>query len=229
MQEKGFWDDIKRAEEVTKESKSIKDKIERYEALVNRLDDVEVLAELAEDDEETINEVITEIRDIEKLIEEYKIELLLSGEYDKNDAILNLHAGVGGSDANDWTLMLLRMYTRWCEKKGYKVETLDILEGDEAGIKSATLRVKGEFAYGYLKAEKPTQSPRDPPAPILRKKTEWRTVPGQKPKQDGKPTSPAPAVLFGSHFSFEEKWDKTERKESAPIGQKRPSPPKRQT
>ncbi|MDO5780043.1 MAG: peptide chain release factor 2 [Clostridium sp.] len=154
MQEKGFWDDIKRAEEVTKESKSIKDKIDRYESLVNRLDDVEVLAELAEDDEETVNEVITEIRDIEKLIEEYKIELLLSGEYDRNDAILNLHAGVGGSDANDWTLMLLRMYTRWCEKKGYRVETVDILEGDEAGIKSATLRVKGEFAYGYLKAEK---------------------------------------------------------------------------
>ncbi|MDU2490173.1 MAG: peptide chain release factor 2 [Clostridium celatum] len=154
MQEKGFWDDIKRAEEVTKESKSIKDKIDRYESLINRLDDVEVLAELAEDDEETVNEVITEIRDIEKLIEEYKIELLLSGEYDRNDAILNLHAGVGGSDANDWTLMLLRMYTRWCEKKGYRVETVDILEGDEAGIKSATLRVKGEFAYGYLKAEK---------------------------------------------------------------------------
>ena len=154
MQEKGFWDDVKRAEDVTKESKSIKDKIDRYESLVNRLDDVEVLAELAEDDEETVNEVITEIRDIEKLVEEYKIELLLSGEYDKNDAILNLHAGVGGSDANDWTLMLLRMYTRWCEKKGYKVETLDILDGDEAGIKSATLRVKGEFAYGYLKAEK---------------------------------------------------------------------------
>ncbi|MBP3916948.1 MULTISPECIES: peptide chain release factor 2 [unclassified Clostridium] len=154
MQEKGFWDDIKRAEDVTKESKSIKDKIDRYESLVSRLDDVEILAELAEEDEETVNEVIREIRDIEKLVEEYKIELLLSGEYDRNDAILNLHAGVGGSDANDWTLMLLRMYTRWCEKKGYKVETLDILEGDEAGIKSATLRVKGEFAYGYLKAEK---------------------------------------------------------------------------
>lgn len=154
MQEKGFWDDIKRAEDVTKESKSIKDKIDKYESLVNRLDDVEVLAELAEDDEETVNEVITEIRDIEKLIDEYKIELLLSGEYDRNDAILNLHAGVGGSDANDWTLMLLRMYTRWCEKKGYRVDTIDMLEGDEAGIKSATLRVKGEFAYGYLKAEK---------------------------------------------------------------------------
>ena len=154
MQEKGFWDDVKRAEEVTKESKGIKDRIDRYESLVRRLDDVEVLAELAEDDEETVNEVISEIRDIEKLIEEYKIELLLSGEYDKNDAILSLHAGVGGSDANDWTLMLLRMYTRWCEKKGYKVETLDLLEGDEAGIKSVTLRVKGENAYGYLKAEK---------------------------------------------------------------------------
>ena len=87
MQEKGFWDDIKRAEEVTKESKSIKDKIDRYESLVRRLDDVEVLAELAEDDEETINEVIIEIKDIEKKIDEYKIELLLSGEYDKNDAI----------------------------------------------------------------------------------------------------------------------------------------------
>ena len=123
MQEKGFWDDIKRAEEVTKESKSIKDKIDRYESLVRRLDDVEVLAELAEDDEETINEVIIEIKDIEKKIDEYKIELLLSGEYDKNDAILNLHAGVGGSDANDWTLMLLRMYTRWCQPRNATTQT----------------------------------------------------------------------------------------------------------
>ncbi len=154
MQEKGFWDDIKRAEEVTKESKSIKDKIDRFESLVSRIDDVEVLAEIAEDDEEAVNEIIYEIRDIENLIEEYRIELLLSGEYDKNDAILNLHAGVGGSDANDWTQMLLRMYTRWCEKKGYKVQLVDLLEGDEAGIKSVTLKVKGEFAYGYLKAEK---------------------------------------------------------------------------
>ena len=154
MQEKGFWDDIKRAEEVTKESKSIKDKIDRYESLVRRLDDVEVLAELAEDDEETINEVIIEIKDIEKKIDEYKIELLLSGEYDKNDAILNLHAGVGGSDANDWTLMLLRMYTRWCEKKGYAYEILDTLYGEEAGIKKVIMLIKGLNAYGYLKCER---------------------------------------------------------------------------
>ena len=112
------------------------------------------MAELAQEDEDTVNEVIQEIRSIEKEVESYRVELLLSGEYDRNNAILNLHAGVGGADANDWTEMLLRMYTRWCDKKGYKVETLDLLEGDEAGIKSVTLKVKGEFAYGYLKAEK---------------------------------------------------------------------------
>lgn len=155
MQEAGFWDDIKRAEEVTKESKRIKDKIDRFDSLVTRVEDVEVLGELIdEDDEESINEMIREIRSIEKDVEEYRIELLLSGEYDRNDAIVTLHAGVGGSDANDWTEMLLRMYTRWCEKKGFSVETIDYLEGDEAGIKSVTLKVKGEFAYGYLKAEK---------------------------------------------------------------------------
>ena len=155
MQENGFWDDIKRAEEVTKESKRIKDKIERFDSLVNRTEDVEVLSEMIEDDdEESIDEIIKEIRSIEKDVEEYRIELLLSGEYDRNDAIVTLHAGVGGSDANDWTEMLLRMYTRWCEKKGYKLETIDYLEGDEAGIKSVTLKVQGEFAYGYLKAEK---------------------------------------------------------------------------
>lgn len=155
MQEKDFWEDIKRAEEVTKESKRIKDKIDRYDNLNTRTEDVEVLAEMIEeDDEESISEIIQEIRNIEKEVFDYKIELLLSGEYDRNNAILNLHAGVGGSDANDWTEMLLRMYTRWCEKKGYKVEMLNYLEGDEAGIKSVTLKVKGEFAYGYLKAEK---------------------------------------------------------------------------
>lgn len=155
MQEKGFWDDIKRAEEVTKESKQIKDKIERYESLKLRVEDVEVLSALMEeDDDESAEEIIEEIKSIEKTLEVYKIEILLSGEYDRNDAILTLHAGVGGTDANDWTDMLLRMYTRWCEKKGFKTEIVDLLQGDEAGIKSVTLKIKGEFAYGYLKAEK---------------------------------------------------------------------------
>lgn len=155
MQEKGFWEDIKRAEEVTKESKRIKDKVKRYEDLKERLEDVEVLGEMVEEeDTDSIKEIINEIKSIEKEVSDYKIELLLSGEYDRNEAIITLHAGVGGSDANDWTEMLLRMYSRWCEKKGFKTETLDYLEGDEAGIKSVTLKVKGEFAYGYLKAEK---------------------------------------------------------------------------
>lgn len=155
MQEKGFWEDLKRAEEVTKESKRIKDKITRFETLESKLEDVEVLKEMIEeDDKESVDEIISEIKFVEKELEKYRLEQLLSGEYDRNDAILNLHAGVGGSDANDWTEMLLRMYTRWCERKGYSLETMDLLEGDEAGIKSVTIKVTGENAYGYLKAER---------------------------------------------------------------------------
>lgn len=155
MQETGFWDDIKRAEEIAKESKRLKDKLDRHNSLISRLEDVDVLKEIMEeDDEDSAKEIIDEIKALEKEVFEYKIEILLSGEYDRNDAILTLHTGVGGSDANDWTEMLLRMYTRWCEKRGFKLETLELLNGDEAGIKSVTLKVKGEHAYGYLKAEK---------------------------------------------------------------------------
>ncbi|MBN1044220.1 peptide chain release factor 2 [Clostridium botulinum] len=155
MQEDGFWNDTKRAEEITKESKRIKDKIQRVESVRSKLDDIEVLKEIMDDDdEESAYEIINNIKEIEEEIDNYNMEILLSGEYDKNNAILTLHVGVGGTDANDWTEMLLRMYTRWCEKKNYKVEMIDLLEGDEAGIKSVTLKVIGEYAYGYLKAEK---------------------------------------------------------------------------
>ena len=155
MQEAGFWDDIQKAQEVTQEAKRVKDKIDKFKNLNERIDDVEVLKELMEEnDEETAKEIISEVKALSKEIDTLKIETILSGEYDRNDAILTLHTGVGGSDANDWTEMLLRMYTRWCEKKGYSLETIDYLPGDEAGVKSVTLKVKGEFAYGYLKAEK---------------------------------------------------------------------------
>jgi len=155
MQEAGFWDDTKRAEEVTKKSKNIKDKMENFDKLQSQIEDIEVLKEMMEeDDEESSNEIIQTMREIQSQIDEYNMKVLLSGEYDKNNVILTLHVGVGGTDANDWTEMLLRMYTRWCEKKGYKVETLDLIPGDEAGIKSVTLKVTGEYAYGYLKAEK---------------------------------------------------------------------------
>ena len=155
MQEAGFWDDVQKAKEVTQEAKRVKDKIDKFKSLNERIDDVEVLKELMEEnDEETAKEIISEVKALSKEIDTLKIETILSGEYDRNDAILTLHTGVGGSDANDWTEMLLRMYTRWCEKKGYSLETIDYLPGDEAGVKSVTLKVKGEFAYGYLKAEK---------------------------------------------------------------------------
>ena len=155
MQEAGFWDDVQKAQEVTQEAKRVKDKIDKFKNLNERIDDVEVLKELMEEnDEETAQEIISEVKALSKEIDTLKIETILSGEYDRNDAILTLQTGVGGSDANDWTEMLLRMYTRWCEKKGYSLETIDYLPGDEAGVKSVTLKVKGEFAYGYLKAEK---------------------------------------------------------------------------
>ena len=157
MQEEGFWDNIKKAEEITKESKFLQSKLHRFEDIEGKLEDIEILKDLIEADEEdydSINEIILETKTLEKLVDDYKIEILLSGEYDKNDAILTLHVGVGGTDANDWTEMLLRMYTRWAEKKGFSVETLDLIEGDEAGIKNVTLMIKGDFAYGYLKAEK---------------------------------------------------------------------------
>lgn len=155
MQEPKFWENIKRAEEVTKKSKLIKDKIQSFDKLQSQIDDVEVLKEIMEeDDEESADEIINTIHSIEKEIDDYNMKILLSGEYDRNNAILTLHVGVGGTDANDWTEMLLRMYTRWCEKKGYSIETLDLLPGEEAGVKSVTLKVIGEYAYGYLKAEK---------------------------------------------------------------------------
>jgi len=155
MQEAGFWDDTKRAEEVTKKSKFIKDKMENFDTLQSKFEDIEVLKDMMEeDDKESSDEIIQTIREIQIQLDDYNMKVLLSGEYDKNNVILTLHVGVGGTDANDWTEMLLRMYTRWCEKQGYKVDTLDFITGDEAGIKSVTLKVTGEYAYGYLKAEK---------------------------------------------------------------------------
>jgi len=156
MQESGFWDNVSKAQEVTQETKFSKDKVDRYMSLESALEDVEVFVELAgeEEDETSYKEIINEIERITKELDRFRIEVLLSGEYDRNNAILNLHSGVGGTDAQDWTEMLLRLYTRWCDKKGYKLETLDYLPGDEAGIKGVTLKVTGEFAYGYLKAEK---------------------------------------------------------------------------
>lgn len=156
MQEPNFWDDINKAQETTQEAKNLKDRLEKYNNTLTRLEDTEVLIEMSieEEDESSLDEVKNELKEIEDIIEQFKIQILLSGEYDKNNAIVSLHSGAGGTDAQDWAEMLLRMYTRWADKKGYKVETISLLPGDEAGIKSVELKITGEFAYGYLKAEK---------------------------------------------------------------------------
>ncbi|WMJ79654.1 peptide chain release factor 2 [Clostridium sp. MB40-C1] len=156
MQEVDFWDNVNKAQEVTQEAKNSKDKLDKYYKTRNSLEDLEILIDMSieEDDMTSIEDIKVEIKDIENTIEEFKVQILLSGEYDKNNAIVSLHSGAGGTDAQDWTQMLLRMYTRWAEKKGYKVETLNLLPGDEAGIKSVDLKIIGEYAYGYLKAEK---------------------------------------------------------------------------
>jgi len=156
MQQPGFWDNISRAQDIASESKFLKQKIENYNNLVSRIEDAIFLTQISveEEDVTSIKEITQEVDDISQELEKFRVETLLSGEYDKNNAIINLHVGVGGTDAQDWTEMLLRMYSRWSEKKGFKVDILDILSADDYGIKSVTLKIQGEFAYGYLKAEK---------------------------------------------------------------------------
>lgn len=156
MNEQNFWDDIANAQKILQESKFMKDRIERYNNLVSRVDDLEVLIELSDEveDLDAISEIISERKSIEKDIDQFRIEILLSGEYDKNNAIFTIHAGAGGTESCDWANMLLRMYTRWASGKGYKVQTTDFIPGDETGVKSVTLEIIGEYAYGYLKAEK---------------------------------------------------------------------------
>jgi peptide chain release factor 2 len=156
MQEPDFWSDVNKAQEVTGEEKFLKNRLDRYKELEGRVEDIEFLTTLAieEVDLTTSKEILREVKALQDDVDRFRIEILLSGEYDKNNAIISLHVGVGGTDAQDWTEMLLRMYTRWAEGKGFKIETIDLLSADDAGIKSADLRIVGEFAYGYLKAEK---------------------------------------------------------------------------
>lgn len=156
MQEPDFWSDVNKAQEVTGEEKFLKNRLDRYKDLEGRVEDIEVLTTLVieEGDLTSSKEILREVKALQEDVDRFRIEVLLSGEYDKNNAIISLHVGVGGTDAQDWTEMLLRMYTRWAEGKGFKVETIDLIPADDAGIKSADLRIVGEFAYGYLKAEK---------------------------------------------------------------------------
>lgn len=147
---------MENSQKILQRTKTLKTKVERFQKLVVKLDDLKTLNELGteEQDESVIPEVAEELRGFKEELEKLRLETLLTGQYDRNNAILTLHAGAGGTEAQDWVQMLLRMYTRWAESKGFTVRTLDYLDGDEAGIKSVTIHVIGENAYGYLKSEK---------------------------------------------------------------------------
>ena len=156
MEQSDFWDDLEKTQEVMRQLKTLKQDVEDYDKLITAKEDLETLLEMGyeENDPELIPEIEEAIESFEKDFEELRIHTLLSGEYDKENAILTLHAGAGGTESCDWAGMLYRMYSRWAEKKGYQTEVLDYLDGDEAGIKSITVAIKGENAFGYLKSEK---------------------------------------------------------------------------
>ena len=153
--EPGFWDDMENSQKILVEQKQIKAKIEKYEKLISDADDAATMVEMAmeENDDSFDEEIVEAVRKIEAEIEKQRLDTLLDGEYDKNNAILTFHAGAGGTEAQDWALMLYRMYVRFAEKNDFKVKVMDILDGDEAGIKSATILIEGLNAYGYLKSE----------------------------------------------------------------------------
>lgn len=150
-----FWNDTENSQKVLREQKQVKEKISAYDALVRLHEDAVTLIELAleECDEDMENEIVSTTARIDQELETQRLATLLTGEYDANNAILTFHAGAGGTEAQDWAMMLFRMYTRFGEKHGYKVKVIDYLDGDEAGMKSGVLLIEGANAYGYLKSE----------------------------------------------------------------------------
>ena len=156
MEEPDFWDKPEQSQQMMKELSSLKEDRDTYQSLKSQMEDMETLIEMGyeENDPSVIPEIQELLEQFESDFENIRMKTLLSGEYDRSDAILTLHAGAGGTESCDWAGMLYRMYCRWAEKKGFTVEVLDYLDGEEAGIKSVTFEVHGENAYGYLKSEK---------------------------------------------------------------------------
>ena len=150
-----FWDDPENSQKILQKIKQLQDKIARYNSLAGLYEDTLTMIEMADEmeDESLLPEISSDFKRITEGLEEQRLTTLLSGEYDANNAMITLHAGAGGTEAQDWTQMLYRMYTRWAEKRGYKVKVLDYLDGEEAGLKNATISIEGENAYGYLKSE----------------------------------------------------------------------------
>jgi peptide chain release factor 2 len=156
MEAPNFWDNPEVSQEAMKTLKSLKDDIDTYRQLENQYEEIEMLIEMGyeENDPAVLPEIEETLTSFQTTLEDIRIKTLLSGEFDNDNAIVTLHAGAGGTESCDWASMLYRMYTRWADKKGYQVEVLDYLDGDEAGIKAVTFQVNGDKAYGYLKSEK---------------------------------------------------------------------------
>ena len=156
MNQPEFWNDTERSTKVNQKLGHLKNKLGHYEHLLASADDIDTMMELAkeENDEDMVREVGEELARLKEQSDALELETLMRGDYDDSDAVLSLHAGAGGTEAQDWTQMLYRMYTRYCERMGFEVKLLDLLDGDEAGIKSVTFEVSGDHAYGYLRGEK---------------------------------------------------------------------------
>ena len=151
----GFWNDVEKSQKVQKRLKTLQNKRDNYNRLCSNWDDLMTLCDMAieEDDDSLLEELQADYAAFEEKLEETRLSTLLTGEYDANNAILTFHAGAGGTEAQDWASMLYRMYNMWAERHGYKVKVMDYLDGDEAGLKSATIMIEGENAYGFLKSE----------------------------------------------------------------------------
>ncbi len=156
MEQPDFWNDLERSTRVNQKVGGLKNRLAHYEKLLSTADDIEVMMDLAreEEDEDMVREAGEAISQLKEQAEALELETLMRGNYDDSNAVLSLHAGAGGTEAQDWTQMLYRMYTRYCERMGFTVKLLDLLEGDEAGIKSVTFEVDGDHVYGYLRGEK---------------------------------------------------------------------------
>ena len=156
MEAPDFWDDVERSQKMTKELKNLQDTVKTFSDLEAQFEDIGLMIEMGneENDPDAVEMVAESLTEFQQAFEQLRLSTLLNGEYDKNNAILRLNAGAGGTEACDWASMLYRMYTRYAERKGFSVEVLDFLDGDEAGIKSVTIQINGENAYGYLKSEK---------------------------------------------------------------------------
>ncbi len=156
MSAEGFWDNQTESQKVTQELSVLKDKVASYKSLHNKKEDIRVLLELGqeEDDQDLIVEIQREIKELVSQLEDIELEVLLSSPHDSNNAIIALHAGAGGTESQDWVEMLMRMYMRWAEQHNYKATVIDLLPGDDAGVKSATIEIAGLNAYGYLRPEK---------------------------------------------------------------------------